>query len=480
MDFSTFTNFVDGRPRTGEQTYHGVNPSTEEPLHEVPCATEQDLNDAVEAAQHAFPTWSKIPYGERCDLVRKYADAYLELLEPLTELLMQENGKPRSHADREIRSSYECLVGITTLTLPTEYIEDETKTAKLTYLPLGVVGAICPWNFPLLLSMAKVAAALVTGNCIIVKPSPFTPYTTLKAVEVGQSIFPPGVLQVLGGNDELGPWMVKHPGIRKISFTGSIATGKKIMENAAGTLKRISLELGGNDPAIVFEDVDIEQAAQQVSMSAFKNAGQICVASKRIYVHESIYQPFLKAMAEVTKGIKIGDPCSDGNDGIDIGPIQNRMQYEKVKSFFADCNQNGYEFITGGNFDFESMDNSNNRKGFFVSPTIIASPPANSKIVVEEPFGPIVPVMPFSNESEVIRAANDTNAGLGACIWSKDIERAERVASQIEAGSVFINSPLRPDWRMFFAGRKESGIGGERGVRGLMEYCDPLAVHIYK
>lgn len=476
MDFSHFTNFVNGEPRTAKSSYHGINPATEEKLYDTPCASEQDLNEAVEAAHSAFPSWSKTPFEKRCQLVKDYADAFLKHEDAFTELLMKENGKPRALANREIHSTYECMVGTTTFRLPVETVEDDVKSVKLTYVPAGVVGAICPWNYPLLLSMTKIAPALVTGNCIIVKPSPFTPYTALKAVEVGQSIFPPGVLQVLGDDGNLGPLMAAHPGIQKISFTGSIPTGKKIVESSAKTLKKVTLELGGNDAAIIREDVDIETTAPAVALAAFKNSGQICVASKRIFVHESIYDEFLHAMAAFTDTLKVGDPFS--SDDIDLGPVQNRMQFDKVQALFQDCRDNGYRFITGSKF-LESSTNGV-RKGFFIPPTIIASPPAASKIVTEEPFGPIVPIQSYSTEEEVIKAANDTQTGLGACIWSKDIPRAEKLAAQLEVGSVFINSPLRPDWRVYFAGRKESGLGGERGLQGLLEYCNPLAVHVYK
>lgn len=472
MDFSRFSNIVNGLPRDSKATYHGINPATGEALYNVPCASEQDLDDAVASAQRAFAPWSKTPFEERCRLVKDFAEAFLSYETPMKELLMKETGKPRYVADIEIRSSYASTIGATTWTLPVETIEDDTKSATVRYVPLGVVGAICPWNFPVSLSFSKLAPALVAGCCVIVKPSPFSPYTTLKAVEIGHSLFPPGVLQVLGGDDRLGPWMVSHPDIQKISFTGSIPTGKKIMEVAARTLKRVTLELGGNDAAIVCPDVDIEKTAPAVVQAAFANSGQICVNSKRIYVHESIYKPFLSAMASFAKNMKVGNPF-DGP--VDLGPLQNSMQFDKVQEYFADCEEKGYEFVTGGK---ESRPAKGN--GFFVQPTIIANPPNNSRVMTEEPFGPIVPVQPWSDEADVIERTNDTKTGLGACVWSKDIERAERIARQLDVGSITINSPSRPDWRVYFSGHKESGIGGERGLQGLLAYCNAQAVHIYK
>lgn len=228
--------------------------------------------------------------------------------------------------------------------LPEEVLEDDEKIITTRYVPLGVVGAICPWNFPLVLSIGKIAPAVMAGNCVIIKPSPFTPYTTLKEVELAQEIFPPGVVQVVGGDDKLGPMLTSHPDIAKISFTGSIATGKKIMAACAGTLKRVTLELGGNDAAIVLPDVDIEKTAPEVAMGAFFNSGQVCVATKRIYVHEKIYRPFVNAMIKFTQTIKVG---SSDDEGVLLGPIQNAMQYEKVKGFFADSKSAGHNFVAG-------------------------------------------------------------------------------------------------------------------------------------
>jgi acyl-CoA reductase-like NAD-dependent aldehyde dehydrogenase len=241
-----------------------------------------------------------------------------------------------------------------------------------------------------------------------------------------------------------------HPGIAKISFTGSIATGKKIMAACAPTLKRVTLELGGNDASIVLPDVDVKKIAPELVMGAFQNSGQVCVATKRIYIHESIYDEMLKAMVEFTKTIKVGDPES----GSLLGPIQNQMQYEKVKNMFKDTKDKGYKFAVG------AADVSDG-KGFFIQPTIIDNPPNDSRIIQEEPFGPIVPTQPWSDEEEVIKRANSSLAGLGACVWGNDVEHAERIAKRLEAGSVFVNSWEKPTPQALFGGHKESGIGGE-------------------
>ena len=310
----------------------------------------------------------------------------------------------------------------------------------------------------------------MTGNCIIIKPSPFTPYTSLKFTELAQQIFPPGVIQVVGGNNELGAQLCAHPGISKISFTGSTATGKKVMETAAKTLKRVTLELGGNDASIILPDVDVKKVAPEVAMGAFQNSGQVCVATKRIYVHESIYKEFLEEMTKFTKSIKVGNP----NDGDNLlGPVQNQMQYERVKGFFADSKAKGYKFAAGEPDVAES-------KGFFIQPTIIDNPPNDSRIIQEEPFGPIVPLQPWSDLEEVIARANSVNVGLGACVWGKDVEQASKVARRLEAGSVFVNSYEKLTPRATFGGHKESGIGAEWGNTGLLAYCNPHVIHVYK
>jgi len=292
----------------------------------------------------------------------------------------------------------------------------------------------------------------------------------LKLVELAQEVFPPGVVQAVGGGDEIGPMLVDHPGIAKISFTGSVPTGKKIMAACAKTLKRVTLELGGNDPCIVFPDVNIDKVVPEVTIGAFWNTGQVCVATKRVYIHQSIYREFVDKMVNFAKNLKVGN----SNDaGVMLGPIQNSMQYEKVKTYFEDSKKNGYKFALG---DTE-VPNSN---GFFIKPTIIDNPPNDSKIVQEEPFGPILPVQPWSDLDEVIQRANSSYAGLAASVWSSDVTKGEEVAQRLEAGSVFVNSWVKPNPQGFFGGHKESGIGGEWGTMGILAYCNAHVVHVYK
>ncbi|KAL9116171.1 MAG: hypothetical protein Q9227_000541 [Pyrenula ochraceoflavens] len=471
VSFESFNNIVNGEPRSSKSTYNGIDPTTMKDLWDVPVATKDDIEDAVTAANKAFTSWSKTKWEDRVRMLGKFRDLLLSHDKEFQKLLMRETGKPTFLTSMEVSGMTRLFDWHESLKPLVEVFEDDTKVITTRYVPLGVVAAICPWNFPITLSLGKIIPALLTGNCIIVKPSPFTPYTALKIVEIAQQIFPPGVVQVLGGDDTLGPQLVAHPNIHKISFTGSVATGKKVMQAAAPTLKRVTLELGGNDATIVLPDVDVAAVAPQVVLGSFGNSGQICVAVKRIYVHESIYEPFVKAMVEFTKTLKVGDPNEE--DGVMVGPIQNKMQYDRVKGFFEDSKKNGYKFAVGPTDVATS-------KGYFVQPTIIDNPPNDSRIISEEPFGPIVPCQPYTDLDEVIARANHTNTGLGACVWGSNVDKAEEVAMQLQAGSVFVNSYEKPSPEAVFGGVKESGIGGEWGTKGYLAYCNPHVMHTYK
>ena len=293
----------------------------------------------------------------------------------------------------------------------------------------------------------------------MLKPSPFTPLATLRVAELIADVVPAGVLNIVSGSDRLGPWLTSHPGIDKISFTGSTATGKRIMESASHSLKRITLELGGNDPAIVLPDIDVEEMAPKLFWSAFGNNGQICVATKRIYVHKDVYEPLRDAIVAYAKTVQIGDGSQQGTQ---LGPINNRAQYERVRAIIADSREQGHDILVGGG-DIEGA-------GFFIPVTIIDNPPEDSRIVREEQFGPVVPLLKFDDVDDAIARANDTAYGLGASVWGGDEETATAVAERVSAGTVWDNdsrnlTPLAP-----FGGHRQSGIGVEGGREGLMEY----------
>ncbi|KAJ4308947.1 hypothetical protein N0V84_011782 [Fusarium piperis] len=467
-----FVQIIDGQSTPTSKTRHGINPATLEAKPEVPVATQENLDKAAEAGKRAFKKWSKVPAEERRKAVLAWADAIDAAKDEFRDLLISEQGKPIPQAQGEADAAVAWIRGMAGIDLPEDVIEDsESRTIVTRYTPLGVVAAIIPWNFPLMLATAKIAPALLTGNVIIVKPSPFTPYCGLKLVELAQQFFPAGVVQSLSGDDSLGPWITSHPGIDKISFTGSTHTGKLVLQSASKTLKRVTLELGGNDPAVVFPDVDVDKVAEKVALYAFLNSGQICLNLKRIYVHESIYDQFRDAMVKHVKAYTLGD---GSKQGISHGPLQNSMQYNRVKTFFDDIEKQGWKVATGGKMDPQP------NGGYFVTPTIIDNPPEKSRIVVEEPFGPILPLMSWKTEEEVIERANDTLLGLGASVWSNDIKKASRVARELDAGTVWVNNhfditPMAP-----FGGHKESGIGTEWGANGLKGFCNVQTLFVNK
>ncbi|KAL1838285.1 hypothetical protein VTJ49DRAFT_2825 [Mycothermus thermophilus] len=476
MDNLQFFNVINDELRSSTTTERVTDPRTEEPLWPWPVASTQDFEDAVAAAQHAFNSgWGRSTVSERQEKLKQLAEVLRTHADELTTILMRESGKSRILAGIDVAASVDqCLYYARPESALRDEVQSDDERGKVvaTHIPLGVVAAICPWNFPLILANMKVVSALVTGNCVIVKPSPFTPYAVTKWIELSRGIFPPGVLQVVNGGADVGAAMTEHPGIAKISFTGTIATGKRVMAACARTLKKVTLELAGNDACVVCEDVDLDRVVPAVASGGFFNAGQVCVASKRIYVHEKIYDQFLARLArEVQDRYAIQD---DPNAPSVFGPLDNRPQYESVKRLIEDCKAKGYEVITGGETQGVRP------KGFWLPPTIVAKPPEDSELVQEEQFGPVLPVLTWSDEDDVIRRSNLANAGLGASVYSSDLERAERIARRLEAGSVWINQPERPNYAAFFGGIKDSGFGGEMGRQGLLSYSYTKCLHFPK
>jgi acyl-CoA reductase-like NAD-dependent aldehyde dehydrogenase len=304
---------------------------------------------------------------------------------------------------------------------------------------------------------------------VILKPSPYTPLCTLKIAELLREVFPPGVLNVVAGGDELGEWMTAHPGIDKISFTGSVETGKKVMASCAGTLKRFTLELGGNDAAIVLDDVDPRAVAPKLFFGAFVNSGQVCMAIKRIYAHESIYAQLCTALAEEAAKARVG---SGLEPDVQLGPIQNREQYEKVVGILEDTTAQGARILAGGRVP--------GGPGYFFPPTIVADIDEHSRLVQEEQFGPIVPVLKFSDEEDALRRANDTRFGLSGSVWSADLARATRLAARLEVGTAWVNQHRVTSATVPFGGAKESGMGRQYAALGLKGYMEPRVISVLK
>ncbi|BCW35859.1 aldehyde dehydrogenase [Arthrobacter sp. StoSoilA2] len=468
---SSYAMTINGKSAVSQLTLPVYNPAKREAFAEVPVATRAQLDEAISAGRAAFPAWSNSPVEVRQAAVTALADRLEERAEEFMALLTREQGKPRAGAEWEVGGSIHWLREIAKQRLPEEVIEDTKLRRVVTrYTPLGVVGAITPWNFPILLAIWKIAPALMAGNTIVVKPSPFTPLTTLRLGELAQGILPDGVLNVVSGDDDLGRWMTSHPGLDKISFTGSTETGRHVMRSAADNIKRITLELGGNDPAIVLPDVDPETVAPQLFWAAFQNNAQFCQATKRLFIHEDVYDSVRDALVAYARTVKVGDGAEEDTQ---IGPIQNLQQYEKVKEFFEDSRVQGHTFALGGQID-------ENASGWIVPVTLVDNPPESSKLVVEEPFGPILPLLKWKDEADVIARANDTIWGLGATVWSKDLEAAQRIGSQIEAGTVWINEVHQYSPDQAFGGHKQSGIGCENSLHGLMEYTNWQTITLNK
>ncbi|RAK81408.1 aldehyde dehydrogenase [Aspergillus fijiensis CBS 313.89] len=465
LDFTTFHNIIAGQPRSAATVHAGVSPLTRAKLWDVPVATAQDVDDAVAAATAASRGWATVPYTERTRLLGEFADLYLQHAEEFVELLMAETGRSRQTAAIEVYWAAEWLRYPAKYTLPETKHEDDELVAITKYEPLGVVAAICPWNFPISLAMGKIAPAIATGNTIIVKPSPFTPYTTLKLIHLAQRIFPPGILQALSGDDTLGPLLVHHPRIQKISFTGSTATGQKIMRGCAETMKRFTLETGGNNVGIVFPDVDVAATAAKIAGGLWFNAGQVCINARRLYVHSSVYGEFVRVLGDVTQKMAGG-----------VGPVQNEMQFEKVQAVLRECRELGLRFVAGG----EEGKKGGEEQGLFVRPVVLDNPPDEAGVLQEEVFGPVVSCKPFDTADEVVGIVNEGTTGLSAIVWTADAELAERVSAQLDVGNVFVNGPPKPNAYVPFGGHKQSGVGVEYGLEGLLGFCQVKSVHVYK
>ena len=460
---------INGEMVDGDLSMDVLNPATEEVLADCPRASEDQLNAAVAAAKAAFPAWSKTDVDERKALVLKIADVIEANATELVQLLTKEQGKPLEAATVEVYGMAAFCRYFTSLDLPVEVLEDsDARRVEVHRNPLGVIGAIVPWNFPLLLMAFKLPPALIAGNTLVIKPAPTTPLSTLRLAELISDIVPAGVINFITDANDLGAPMTAHPDVRKISFTGSTETGAKVMAGAAGLLKRITLELGGNDAGIVLDDVNPKEAAQKLFDSAFQNSGQVCIAMKRLYVHENIYDEVCDELATIANDTIIGDGSEQGTK---LGPLNNKMQYDKVKALIEDAKQEG-NVIAGGEFP--------DKPGYFIRPTIVRDIKEGSRLVDEEQFGPVLPVMSFADESEAVARANSSPWGLGGSVWSANPERAYALAEQMDAGTVWINKHAELDPTIPFGGAKMSGLGNELGQEGLLEFTQQKIINMAK
>jgi len=465
---ATMQMTIDGLPAQTQRTFAVINPADGSEISQAPDATPEQLDAAIAAARRAQPAWAALGIERRKELLKKVAATYIEHQEELARLLTREQGKPLGRAREEIAGAAYWIAEFAAMDLSDHVLQDTPENyVVVRRIPMGVVGAIVPWNYPVILAAWKIAPALLTGNTMVLKPSPFTPLSTLRVGELVRDVLPAGVLNVITGGDALGPLMTAHAGFDKISFTGSSATGRAVMRSAADHLTRVTLELGGNDAAIVMPDVDIDSVARSLFWGAFINSGQICIAAKRVYVHESIYAPMADAFTALARSARMGP---GEQEDVELGPVQNRLQYGRLVNLLEDCKQRGFRFLTGGELS--------EGPGLFFPVTLVDNPPDDSRIVQEEPFGPILPLLKFRDVDEVIARANATRYGLGGSVWCRDEKLAMQIASRLETGTVWINeiqtaSPHKP-----MAGHKQSGIGVENGQEGLLEFTLPKTISV--
>lgn len=450
---------IGGQLEAGDSTMDVINPATEAVLAKAPRASKAQLDKAVAAAKAAFPAWSATPIEERKKALLAIADAIQNNAAELARILTQEQGKPIGDATGEVYGAAAFFRYFTALDLPVKVIDDSpNRRVEQRRRPLGVIGAIVPWNFPLILMAFKVPAALLAGNTVVLKPAPTTPLSTLRIGALIKDLLPPGVLNIIADNGDLGAALTAHPDVRKISFTGSTETGKRVMAGAAEALKRITLELGGNDAGIVLADNDPKVVAPKLFASAFQNSGQVCIAMKRAYVHESIYDAVCDELAVLANDAVVGDGLEQGTQ---FGPLQNKMQYDKVMGLIEDARSHG-KVIAGG-VPVEG-------KGYFIKPTIVRDITDGTKLVDEEQFGPVLPVIKFADDLDAVARANNSPYGLGGSIWSSDLDKAHALAERMDTGTVWINKHAELAPNIPFGGAKFSGLGTELGEEGLAEF----------
>jgi len=463
-----FTHTINGEAATSDKSFDVVNPATGQTFARCPEASRVELEHAVNAARLAFPAWSRLSFAQRGKAIADFAHALAARIDEIGPVLTREQGKPLGQAKWEIGGAAHELEAMCKMEIAPEIIrQDATHRVELVYRPLGVVGAITPWNFPIILAAHKIAHGLYAGNTMVLKPSPYTPLATLMMGEIARDTLPAGVLNTIAGGNELGQWMTEHPGIDRISFTGSVPTGKKVLASATGTLKRVTLELGGNDPAIVLDDADLDEVAPKLFFGAFLNAGQICMAIKRLYAPEKLYEPLVEKMTQLANAHRVGDGM---DEGIEMGPLQNKMQFDKVLDIIEDAKRHKVRITAGGH--------RLNRPGYFIAPTIVADAADDMRLVKEEQFGPVLPILKYADVDDAVRRANDTRFGLCASVWTKNIERGTEIARRIEAGTVWVNHHVSSEADMPFGGFKESGFGRELGLLGLASYMEPQVIKV--
>jgi len=460
---------INGSEAATETAFPVTNPATGEVVAEAPESSRDQVDEAMKGAERAFETW-QYDRPMRQKALQDLASAVAANLDELAGVITMEEGKPLGESRSEVDDVVNDLRYFATLEVPAEVVRDDARSAvRVLRRPIGPVAAITPWNFPLGTAIAKIAPALAAGCTVVLKPSPYTPLSCLRFGELSRSVLPVGVLSVLSGSNEVGTWMTEHPVPRMVSFTGSVATGKRIASAVAPDLKRVTLELGGNDPAIVLDDAVIDDIADALFANAFANCGQVCVAIKRVYVPDALHDELVEALASRAKAAKVGDGCLEASE---IGPLCNQMQFDRVSELVADATSRGSRIVAGGH--------ALEGPGYFYEPTILANVDDGFRIVDEEQFGPVLPVIRYHGVDDALRRANATHFGLGASIWTSDAERGSTLASRVDSGTVWINTHQSGVPGQPFGGLKWSGIGVEGGPWGLLSFTEVQAIHVAK
>jgi acyl-CoA reductase-like NAD-dependent aldehyde dehydrogenase len=460
---------IDGELVSANTTRDVINPVDETIAATVPDADIAMMDRAIAAAKRAWPAWRDTPIEQRGAVLKRMSAIVSENAGELAALLIKETGRPQGVAQFELGLGIQFLDYFAEQRLEPEIIADEPGRRVEAYRkPLGVVAAIVPWNAPLYIALNKIAPALIAGNTIVVKPAPTTPLATLRLAELLADAAPKGVLNIVSGGNDVGAHLVSHPDVAKVTFTGSTQTGRAIMAAVAPSLKRLTLELGGNDAAIVLSDADPKAIAPALFGFAFFNSGQVCAVIKRLYVHDSLYDAVCEEVAALANAFQVGDGA---NPEIQFGPVQNKAQYDKVLGFMEKARADGKVIAGGGTHE---------GPGYFVPLTVVRDVAEGTQIVDEEPFGPILPIIRYTDVEDVIARANASPYALGGSVWSSDVEAAAKVARRLESGSVWVNQHCALDPLVPFPANKQSGMGVEGGREGLYAYTAYQIINIAK
>jgi acyl-CoA reductase-like NAD-dependent aldehyde dehydrogenase len=460
------TMTINGVEAPAHAEFDVLNPSTGEVCGTAPEATKEQVDEAMTAASDAFTSW-KQDEAFRQEKMMELSGALMGATPELADILAEENGKTLDIGGMEGMVAAVWLDYYANLELPRAIIrDDEGALVEVLRRPMGVVGAITPWNMPIGLAFFKIAPALRAGNTVVLKPSPFTPLSTLRLGEIIRDVLPPGVVNVVSGGDDVGKWIAGHPVPRKISFTGSVEAGRSVNAAAAADLKRVTLELGGNDPAILLDDVNIAEIAEGLFWTGFFNNGQACALVKRIYVPQSIHADVVEALAEMARKVKVGDPTQEENQ---LGPLSTQPQFDRVSELVEHALASGAKAAAGGH----PIDGP----GLYFEPTILTNVSDGLRVVDEEQFGPVLPVIPYTDLDDAITRANSSGYGLGASVWSADLDRGAEVARKLDAGSTWVNTHAALNQGVPFGGIKWSGLGVENGPWGLYAYTDIQVLH---